>query len=255
MSPSSRVPKTVADLVAAHPASMRVLRRHQISSHVASRRALAVACAEAGVTVETLLAEVAREEQAAGASWDWSRSSLATIVATIVERWHRSLEAELPELHALAGVAARLHPRPPFPELVQVIGALRDDLAPHLLLEECVIFPLILDGMGQIGLSRTLRAEEEHAYVAELLERVRTLTDNFALPSDADSVTRQLWAALEALERELGEHLAVEVDVLFPRALTGEDPQRPGLQIGEHAPPEAPTDPTSQPVAPPRSRG
>lgn len=167
---------------------------------------------------------IAAEEARSGPDWDCSRSSLATIIAIIVERWHRPLEEQLPEVQALADALARVEPRAPFLELAGVVAALRDDLGPHMLFEECVVFPMILDGEGSLALSRTLRAQSQEAYIAELLTRIRALTDGFELGPDASALQRRLWAALEALERDLTEHVACESNVLIPRALAGENP-------------------------------
>lgn len=215
---------SVAALIAAHPAAMKVLKRHRISVYEREPRELEAACAAVGVPLDSLLAEVASEEIAAGPEWDWSQSSLASIIAEIIERWHRPLEEELPRLQAMAEELARTHAYAPFPELAGVIAALHDDLGPHALLVECVIFPMILDGEGDLAIGRFLRVEEEHAYTIELVARMRQLTNDFHIPSYADANQRALWTALEALENDLTDHVAVEMDVLMPRAGSGEDP-------------------------------
>lgn len=215
---------SVAALVAAHPVAMRVLKRHHISVYDRNPRPLESACAAAGIPVDSLLAEVAGEELAAGPEWDWSQSSLATIIAEIIERWHRPLEEELPRLQGMAEALARTFPYAPFPELAGVVAALHDDLGPHALLVECVIFPMILDGEGHLAIGRFLRVEEEHAYTLELVARMRELTHDYHIPTYASATQRALWTALEALESDLTDHVAVEMDVLKPRAGSGEDP-------------------------------
>ena len=52
-----------------------------------------------------------------------------------------------------------------------------------------------------------------------MLRRLRELTDDYQVPDGACNTWRALWAALEALEVELFEHIHLENNILFPRAL------------------------------------
>ena len=49
--------------------------------------------------------------------------------------------------------------------------------------------------------------------------RLRTLTRDFAPPEGACNTFRALFAGLEELERDLHEHVHIENNILFPRAL------------------------------------
>jgi regulator of cell morphogenesis and NO signaling len=53
--------------------------------------------------------------------------------------------------------------------------------------------------------------------VAALLERVRSASDDFALPSWACNSYRTLFSELEQLERDLHTHVHLENHVLKPR--------------------------------------
>ncbi len=62
----------------------------------------------------------------------------------------------------------------------------------------------------------------EHDNAGNALKRFRELTNNYNLPEEACNTWRALWYGLEALEESLHQHIHLENNILFPRALKGE---------------------------------
>ncbi|HJM11436.1 MAG TPA: hemerythrin domain-containing protein, partial [Candidatus Marinimicrobia bacterium] len=54
------------------------------------------------------------------------------------------------------------------------------------------------------------------------LQKIRELTDNFTVPEGACNTWRALWHGLENLEKDLHQHIHLENNIFFPRALNGE---------------------------------
>jgi regulator of cell morphogenesis and NO signaling len=63
--------------------------------------------------------------------------------------------------------------------------------------------------------------EREHDALGVLLDEVRALTGDYRVPADACNTWRALWQGLEVLEHDCHEHIHLENNVLFPRALAG----------------------------------
>jgi len=61
--------------------------------------------------------------------------------------------------------------------------------------------------------------ETEHADHKKNLETLRTLTAGFQPPTEACVTWRALYLGLQQLEQELMEHIHLENNVLFQRAL------------------------------------
>ena len=61
----------------------------------------------------------------------------------------------------------------------------------------------------------------EHETAGDLLRRIRELTNDVTVPREACNTWRALWLGLEALESDLHEHIHLENNILFPRALDG----------------------------------
>jgi regulator of cell morphogenesis and NO signaling len=62
---------------------------------------------------------------------------------------------------------------------------------------------------------------EEHEDHGRNLKKLRELAGDFEAPPDACESWRALYIALERLEQDLFEHIHLENNVLFPRALAG----------------------------------
>jgi regulator of cell morphogenesis and NO signaling len=99
--------------------------------------------------------------------------------------------------------------------LEQVHGAIVD----HLAKEEKVLFPMILEGYGARTAGPVRVLELEHEEHRRNLARIRELTNNLTPPDDASPAWRTLYQRLSRLESALFEHMHLENNVLFPRAL------------------------------------
>ena len=61
----------------------------------------------------------------------------------------------------------------------------------------------------------------EHDAAGAALRRLRELTNGYKVPAEACNTWRALWHGLLALETSLHEHIHLENNILFPRALRG----------------------------------
>ncbi len=88
--------------------------------------------------------------------------------------------------------------------------------------EEQMLFPAILAGRRGGHVHMPIRVMmHEHDDHGENLRRLRELATDFRPPVEACATWRALYAGLEKLESELMEHIHLENNVLFPRALNG----------------------------------
>ena len=60
---------------------------------------------------------------------------------------------------------------------------------------------------------------EEHDAAGEHLREIRKLSNHFAVPSDACSTYKSLYQALEEFEGDLHQHIHLENNILFPKAV------------------------------------
>ena len=59
----------------------------------------------------------------------------------------------------------------------------------------------------------------EHDTAGDILRELRALTSDYKVPPDACIGYQTLYAALENFEKDLHQHIHLENNVLFPKAL------------------------------------
>lgn len=225
---------TIAELAAAHPATIRIFQRHGIDFCCGGKRALAEVCEESRLSfdeIKRLLEGAVASPQAEGPGWH--TAPLPEVVDHILERYHRPLDEELPRLDQLMRKVAHVHGErhPELLEVARTFTALCDDLGPHMMKEERILFPYILkmSALANVGTplpgspfgsieSPISVMEREHESVGTLLADLRRLTSGYVAPDDACNSFRGLLHGLAELERDTHQHIHIENNVLFPRA-------------------------------------
>ena len=198
--------------------------RHGIDFCCGGNVPLAEACAKRGLMPEAVLAEI-RAEQATGGSEDlvpWDERPLEELIQYIVSVYHASAREELPRLMEMARKVNNAHgAKDPkrLAQLLNVLQKLEREMLDHMDKEQFVLFPMIRAGHGQQAGGPVQVMLSEHDDAAAALECLRSLTNDYTPPKDACTTWRALWASLEAFDRETREHIHLENNVLFPRAL------------------------------------
>ena len=212
--------QTLASLATTHPAASRVLHGLGLDYCCGGRQTLADACASRGLDPENVLAAIAGEEALVELP-RWDEAPLPELVGFIVSRYHDALRTELPELIAMAARVERRHRQnAACPHgLHALLEEVSSSVLEHLDKEERVLFPMILSHAGARIAAPIGVLEDEHDDHGASLARLRQATNGFTPPPDACTTWRALYLRLATLETDLMEHVHLENNVLFPRAL------------------------------------
>jgi regulator of cell morphogenesis and NO signaling len=221
---------TVREIAVAIPASVRIFEKYSIDFCCNGNRPLDKACREAGVSPAAVLDEVRAAGQAGTATAaDWTRASLSDLIAHIVTRHHGYLEAELPRIEARLGKVVEKHGEAKswLFQARDVFLGLRDELFSHLRKEETILFPYIESmesGRPAHACFPTVAAPIrmmffEHDNAGAALAELRRLSDGYTTPEDGCPTFRALMHDLAALEADLHQHIHLENNILFPRAI------------------------------------
>jgi len=215
----------VGKLAAEHPLATRVFARHGIDYCCGGGRPLGEVCNEKGLDTTTVLEEIEEELKQPGASMErWDRAPLGDIIAHILHAYHRPLREELPRLQGMARKVLDVHGENDparFKRIVSVLDALKLETDSHMMKEEQVLFPMIQSGSGTMAGGPISVMEHEHDDVGAALRELRDLTNDYTVPEAACNTWRALWHGLAALETEFHQHIHLENNILFPRALAG----------------------------------
>jgi len=212
---------TLAELAVKQPAASRVFQRYRLDFCCHGNRPLQEACDEYGLASESVLAEIESEGRKGGEVSRWEDRPLSELIGWIVNYYHRRLREELPLLVAMAGRVEQVHRgKPACPRgLASHLELMHVAVLEHLFKEEAVLFPMIRAGAGPRAAAPVHTMEIEHEDHGESLRRIRELTSNFALPPEACTTWVALYQRLEGFEAELMEHIHLENNILFRRAL------------------------------------
>ena len=224
--------KTVRELAVEVPNATRIFEQLGIDYCCGGHRPLEEACTSANVAVDDVLRALDRASDASApvATRDWNTAPLGELIDHIVGRHHTYVKAELPRLETLIAKVVEVHGKN-HPELQQAQVAFSDlanELAGHLMKEEQILFPYVkqmADGasggpccFGTVqNPIRVMMLEHDNA--GEKLREMRNATNNYALPQDACLSYRTVFAALAEFERDLHQHIHLENNILFPRAV------------------------------------
>lgn len=224
--------KTVGELVAERPDRSRVFEALGIDYCCGGKKTLETACGENGINLAEVVARLQDVEIAPAKSEDenWLHAPMRSLIEHILRTHHAYLKSELPRLTGLAEKVESRHAKkePRLSELKGVYAGLRAELDMHMMKEEQILFPAIVQmeetnakpSLGCGFLSGPVSVmESEHESAAEALAAIRSLTDQYTPPEWACNTFRALVDALQKLEADLHEHIHKENNVLFPRAL------------------------------------
>jgi regulator of cell morphogenesis and NO signaling len=233
--------RTVADIALEKPQAAAVFEKLGIDYCCGGRKPLAEACEQAGVElnhVRNLLEEAFSTDQPNAQGENWSEQSLANLINHIVRKHHAYCREECLRLEPLlAKVVSKHGENHPELERVQALfTSLRNELSLHLMKEEQMLFPYII-GLEESEKQKSAppRAPfgtvqnpvrmmvQEHDNAGHLIRGIRGLTENFTPPSDACNSFKVLYKGLEAFEADLHQHIHLENNLLFPRAIELED--------------------------------
>ena len=212
---------TLANLAITRPGATRVFLANGLDFCCGGRRPLKEACAEKGLDPETILRAIAVADQDWGDLTRWADRSTVELATFIVDHYHARLRTEIPELILLADKVEQVHadkascPRGLAAQLHTMHAAVLD----HLAKEEQILFPLIRAGRGRGAGGPIHVMEQEHEDHGRSLARLRELTADLTAPHEACLTWRALYLRLGRLADELMEHIHLENNVLFPRAL------------------------------------
>lgn len=225
----------VADIATHNPATIRIFQRFGVDFCCGGRRSLSEVCTERQVTFDDLRTALASAEKSPTTELPGEEATLSELIRFIVHRYHADLRQELPRLGEMAAKVLEVHgAKHPdlLPALESTFRGLREELNSHMAKEEQILFPYIEKLEDLAANHRTLRGspfgtilapigtmEHEHEDAARALALMRQLTSAYTPPANACNTFRGLYHGLAELEKALHEHIHLENNLLFPRAV------------------------------------
>lgn len=232
--------KTVREVALENRAATRVFERFGIDYCCGGNQALEQACQRAGVSVEEVIDSLEMEKEAARTRkqlHNWQSESLSELMTYIKNTHHKHTREETVRLAALLQKVCSVHGKN-HPELFgirETFGRVSQELMTHMMKEEMVLFPYI-ERMEESVIQNepvlpapfgsiqnpVAMMEHEHDSAGAALQSMRKASSDFAPPTNACINYQTLYKALAAFEADLHQHIHLENNILFPRAIAME---------------------------------
>jgi regulator of cell morphogenesis and NO signaling len=222
--------KTLAQIVTDHYQTARVFENYGLDFCCKGKRPLADACAEKQVPVEQVLKELYEVLKSEEKANDFTTSmSLTELVEYIVRVHHTYVKLNLPLIsNYLLRVVSKHGDAFPYMKEVSVLFAeLKEEFEQHMIKEEKVLFPRIK--LLELNAAENTQTnylagpidvmEEDHEHAGLIMQKIRELTNNFTAPEQACTTFRLTLETLKAFEADLHQHVHLENNILFPKAL------------------------------------
>jgi len=226
---------TIGELVAADYRKAEVFRKFGLDFCCGGAKTLKDACSKRGVNVEEVEAALEQiENMPITSGQDFNSWSLDFLADYILATHHKYVVNSLPMLYELTRKVARVHGdrHPELLEIASHFNNVAEELSSHMQKEEHILFPYIKElynakvagskisppPFGTIQNPINMM-EAEHVAVGDEFETIKTLSNNYTLPVDACTSYRVLFSKLEEFEKDLHQHIHLENNILFPKAI------------------------------------
>ncbi len=219
------ITQTLGDIAETIPSAKRVFLRHELDFCCGGARTLETACTRAGLDAEAIAREIDDTAGRGGVTKSWQVRPLDELTVHIESHYHQALRNDVPALIQAAIRVEKVHAgKPNVPVgLADTLACFWDEMLGHMNKEETILFPMIRRGARGESVYMPVRVmEEEHDQHAESLARLRELTGNYQVPENACGTWRALYEGLATLQAELMDHIHLENNVLFLRAVRGD---------------------------------
>ncbi len=227
--------ETVGEIAAKDIRKADIFKQKGIDFCCGGNKTIKEACQEAGISEEEVRA--ALQTVAAtplAASQNFNKWELDFLADYIINTHHRYVKDNAEVIYGMAVKVAQHHGsnHPELNELAHNVHHFLQDILNHTLKEEQILFPSIKAGVAKKkDPSYNLNVEpgfikhpimvmqREHDVAGDDLTYFRKLTNNYALPEDACNSYNYLFQKMQEFEDDMHQHIHLENNILFPKAI------------------------------------
>lgn len=236
MNQSTNPGATIGELVRDDYRTAEVFKKFNIDFCCGGKKTLEEVCSENNVSINELTDALHSTIKKGDVDnrhnfKDWEPDFLANY---IVKVHHKYVAENIPLISEFTGKIARVHGER-HKELLKIaylFSEVAEELQHHMMKEERILFPYIerlqtaFKNKSSIGSSPfgTIRnpiamMEMEHENAGTILKQMREISGNYKLPEDACETYNVTYKKLDEFENDLHQHIHLENNILFPRAI------------------------------------
>ena len=229
------IEKTIGQIVAEDYRIAQVFKNHGIDFCCKGDRSVEEVAQKNNVDASLLYKEIeAIQNLNTNESIDFKSWSLDLLADYIEKKHHRYVEEKIPVLkqylHKLCKVHGSRHPE--LFEITEHFNASAGELTAHMKKEELILFPIIRK-MIDVNLKGTEMSKphfgtvenpievmmNEHENEGDRFREIDRLSNSYTPPADACNTYQVTFSLLKEFEDDLHQHIHLENNILFPKAI------------------------------------
>jgi regulator of cell morphogenesis and NO signaling len=232
---STDAEQTIGEIVAHDWRKAEILKKYGIDFCCGGKRTVREACAKQAIDFTVVNSELVQaENDFKDQGHNFNLWELDFLIDFIINNHHAYVSKSIPFLYDLGNKVSAVHGSQ-HPELIQInqhLQLLLQELSLHMRKEEVILFPYIKSlvhvrrnntsleaaPFGSIG-NPINQMEEEHTAAGDAFVEIKRLSNHYAVPTDACNSYRIFYAKLAEFEQDLQQHIHLENNILFPKAL------------------------------------
>lgn len=226
--------KTVAEIVTANIKTADVFKKNGIDFCCGGHVSVQEICAKKGVDYALLREEILNLGDAPKTAHDFNTWELDFLADYIINTHHKYVVEANNIIAQYADKVAKVHGHH-YTEVVEINELFKEvaaELTNHMHKEEMILFPHIKEmalakkqekkiptpPFGSIQNPITMM-EDEHTGAGDILRKIVELSNNYTPPTGACNTFRALYSKLEEYQNDLFQHIHLENNILFPKAI------------------------------------
>ena len=229
---------TVAEIVTKNIKTADVFKKNGIDFCCGGHVGVKDVCDKKGVDYKQLKTDLEKVGVVETRSNDYDSWDLDFLVDFIVNTHHKYVAEANDLIIQYSDKVAKVHGHH-YAEVVEInklFHLIAEELQHHMQKEEMVLFPFIkkIAEIQKSGLTYTpppfgsiknpiSMMESEHDIAGDYIKKIAELSDDFTPPESACNTFRALYAKLEEYQNDLFQHIHLENNILFPKAILMEE--------------------------------
>ena len=228
---------TLAQIVNSNHKAANIFEKYRLDFCCKGKRSLEQACAEQEIPVTVVMAELENifNSNDNTKTISFEEMTMTQLCDYIVQTHHSFVKNEMPQLFAYLQKVSSKHGERHHElyKIFQLFAAVKEEMEGHMKKEEHILFPRIkelqkLADLEAVNLQLNITylqspitiMEQEHDHAGNLLNEIRMLSNDYTAPQDACTTYALSFASLRAFELDLHQHVHLENNILFPKAIS-----------------------------------
>ena len=225
----------VKDVALSNSAARQILEDAGLDYCCGGGKSLHEACLHADVPAEQILNRLRENSKHVSSDEaNWTSAPLSDLTRHIFERHHRYVREAIPRIRTLLDKVGAKHGErhPEITGIQTLFIEVGQEMIMHMQKEEQILFPYIdalararsAHGSVEPPFFQTVRNPiqammKEHDAAGELVKQIRKASSEYTAPADACTSYKALYQDLREFEADLHQHVHLENNILFPRAV------------------------------------